>query len=168
MIHHLISLLPMCMLLATTAKAVVLDAAHNEHAMAKVLRDLAKLYDPCKITLVMAVSAGKDINAILSCAFADKSVQAVYFISGKHPRLLPYNAILPVALDIFSASPRATSGIKGFDFIKDTTALSTEQTLLKVLSNSNPNDVILVCGSFFIMEEVRRCLGFEDATSFNG
>ena len=38
---------------------------------------------------------------------------------------------------------------------------SIEATLAAAVRETTPNDVILVCGSFFIMADVRKALGIE-------
>ena len=39
-----------------------------------------------------------------------------------------------------------------------------KNTVSKIVKESNTNDVVLICGSFYIMADARKVLGYHDCT----
>ena len=41
---------------------------------------------------------------------------------------------------------------------------NVQRTILEVINESDNNDIILICGSFYIMADARKALGFSDCS----
>ena len=124
--------------------AVVLDVAHNTDGIKQVLLQIeAQAFRPEKISFVMGMVNDKDCNAVLSLLPTD----AAYFFTNAHiPRALPHAELKEKA---------AALGLKGESFDDVNIALGA------ALNKALPDNLIIVCGSVFVVGEV-------NAESFSG
>lgn len=122
--------------LLQTNPAVILDVAHNEDGIKQVLQQLRNNYPSSVFHFVLGFVNDKDVNKVLALFPADGNY---YFTNAHIPRALPYERLKEIA-----ASNQLNG--KGFD---DVNAAINEAKL-----NATKNDVIIVCGSFFIIAEV--------------
>ena len=122
--------------LLQTNPAVILDVAHNEDGIKQVLQQLKTNYPLSQIHFVLGFVNDKDVSKMLSLF----PVDAGYYFTNAHiPRALPYEKLKQ------AAALNQLHG-KGFDNVND----AIEQAKL----DAKDNDVIMVCGSFFIIAEV--------------
>ena len=117
---------------------LILDVAHNEDGIKQVLQQLKTNYASSQLHFVLGFVNDKDVNKMLALFPAESSY---YFTNAHIPRALPFETLKQTA---------ALSGLKGigFDDVND----AIEQAKF----NATEQDVIMVCGSFFIIAEVNR------------
>jgi dihydrofolate synthase/folylpolyglutamate synthase len=116
---------------------VVLDVAHNEHGVKALLEQLDTLSYQ-QLHIITGMVKDKDINAVLNLL----PKNANYYYTQSHlPRALPSNELAAIASAI---------GLKGLEFENVNIALDTAK------KNANPNDLIIVIGSIFLVAEVTR------------
>jgi len=115
--------------------AVILDVAHNADGIKQLLRQL-ELIEPKHLHIVIGVVRDKDLDQVLT--LLPKYAQ-YYFTQAQIPRALPSDNLLEAA---------AKYDLKGESFPEVNAAL--KQALLKAAKD----DLILVCGSVFVVGEV--------------
>lgn len=116
------------------------DVAHNCEGISEILQHLNKHYPRSKYHFVMGFVKDKDLNKVIGMMPTD----ANYYFSNAHiPRALPHHELLELALSA------GLSG-KSFDDVNDALASATQ--------SAKEDDVIVVCGSFFILSELKNAL----------
>ena len=118
---------------------VVLDVAHNQAGMAQLLNQLAvfeELWPGSKIHLIMGMAADKAVEEVL--AQLPKHYK-YYFTNAQIPRALPASQLQQKAYQ---------QGITGAAFSHVNLALR------QALSHCQRQDIIVVCGSVFVVGEV--------------
>lgn len=115
--------------------AVILDVGHNEDGIIAIKKQLDHCtYDGLHIIIGMV---------------KDKDIEAVLRILPQHAQYHFTQAQIPRALDAISLQQQAAKfGLQGKHYPDVNTALKN------VLANANPKDLILVCGSVFLVGEV--------------
>ena len=91
----------------------------------------------------------KDITNMLE--YMVKSVDKIHFVSWPHFKLASLETLMGIAYEVEKNLNERKNEV--FQPIIEDGNIS--KTLEKVLKDASNNDVILVCGSFYIMEEVR-------------
>lgn len=114
---------------------VVLDAAHNEDGVKQLLRQV-ELTDCHQLHIILGFVNDKDIEKVISLM----PPRAQYYFT---------QAGIPRALEAASLSALAnTHGLKG------KTYPDVNKALADAKATANPKDLILVCGSIFLLGEV--------------
>ena len=116
---------------------VVLDVAHNQNGIEQMLQHVAKLSFH-QLRIVFGTVKDKDTAGILSLL---PSSAAYYFTQAHIPRALP-------AEDLKNQA--AVRNVKGELYADVNLALAA------ALTDANDEDLILVCGSIFLVAEVKR------------
>lgn len=126
---------------------IVLDVAHNLSGMKAVFEAIKLKLSSTKIRLLLGVSASKKHDQMIN--YIIKHVEGVHILPINHIKLeKPYNV-----KQLFS--------INGFDKVYLNPDL--RETLKEAFLLAKANDeVVLICGSFFIMADVRVALGYKD------
>ncbi|RZK46490.1 MAG: bifunctional folylpolyglutamate synthase/dihydrofolate synthase, partial [Pedobacter sp.] len=114
---------------------VILDVAHNEAGMQQVVEQL-ELTDYHDLHIILGMVKDKEIGKVLSLL---PSSAHYYFTQADIPRALDANELREQA---------AAAGLRGKSFPDVNT------TIKEVLAKAKPEDLILVCGSVFIVGEV--------------
>ena len=121
---------------------VVLDVAHNEDGI-RMLTDQIKMYTFQKLHLVFGIVKDKDANKILSILPKEAHY---YFTNAPIPRALPAKELAEKAIHY---------ELHGESYNEVNLALST------AIKNADEKDMIVVCGSVFVVAEVdEERLGF--------
>lgn len=115
--------------------AVVLDVAHNEDGMRQLMKQV-ELADYHNLHIVMGMVKDKEIDSILELMPKEATY---YFTRAKIPRALPEDVLTEKANAI---------GLSGKAYGDVNIAIHA------ALEKASPNDLILVCGSVFIVGEV--------------
>jgi dihydrofolate synthase/folylpolyglutamate synthase len=118
---------------------VVLDVAHNEAGMQQLVKQISILQKETGIAavhIIIGMVKDKDIDKVLSLLPAGYQY---YFTQAQLPRALPF-------LDLKEKA--ATFHLKGNGFSSPQVALE------KALSVANPSDLVVVCGSVFVVAEI--------------
>jgi dihydrofolate synthase/folylpolyglutamate synthase len=118
---------------------VVLDVAHNEDGMRQVLQQL-EITNHHQLHIIMGMVKDKEIDKVLALL---PQQPIYYFTKAQIPRALPENELLQKAMAYGKAG----------------TAYPNVNAALKAaLANAAKTDLILVCGSVFVVGEVDRHL----------
>jgi dihydrofolate synthase/folylpolyglutamate synthase len=117
---------------------LVLDVAHNEDGIKQVLDQLVTIgYAMNTIHFVTGMVNDKDISKVLSIL----PKEAHYYFTNAHiPRALPHLALKQMA---------AAAGLPGesYDDVND--------AVKAALKKASPHELVIVCGSVFVVGEVR-------------
>ena len=114
---------------------IILDVAHNADGIRQLVRQI-ELTDHEELHIVLGVVKDKDIDAVLSLL----PKQANYFFTrAQIPRALPEEELAVLA---------GAAGLHGHSYPTVTAALAAAKT------HARPKDLILVCGSVFVVAEV--------------
>lgn len=114
---------------------VILDVAHNEDGIRQVLSQLRVGYPGARRHFVMGVVQDKDLAAVLKQLSPD---DRYYFTQAHIPRAMPHEQLKETA---------EAYGIKG-DSYED-----VNKAVAAARANASAEDVIMVCGSFFVIAE---------------
>lgn len=131
---------------------VILDVAHNPDAMEYLVRKLQATYPNDKFRVVVGMSSDKDLGkcgrSILQ-AVGD-NVQAIHVVQAAHPRAASVEAIV-------TAEPRLN------DCHFDTNDRSIAKQVCDAMRLATANgEILVVCGSVFLMSEAREALGIDE------
>ncbi len=122
-------------------KKIILDVAHNIHGLKKLYTTLQASYGQYDYRFIVGFSKGKDLKA---CAeFIQSKATNVHIVSGLHPRLATTEEIQ-----------------KHFSLLKE---IHIEKNMKEALKNAleasrKEKEVVVITGSFFIMEEALEAL----------
>jgi dihydrofolate synthase / folylpolyglutamate synthase len=131
---------------------VILDVAHNPQAMEYLVDKVKATYPDSSFRFVIGMSSDKDlkqcgdsISTILS------SPSSIHLIQAAHPRAATVEAIL-------DANP-SWKEQANYD-LEDRSITKQVHTALEVAAKSN--EILIVCGSVFVMAEAREAIGIEE------
>ena len=114
---------------------IILEVAHNEDGIRQVIQHLQRI-QYARLFIIIGMVKDKEIKSVLSLLPKD----ADYFFSQAHlPRALPANDLMQLAVE---------TGLKG-EMIPH-----VNDALAKAISIAGKDDLILVCGSIFLVGEV--------------
>jgi dihydrofolate synthase/folylpolyglutamate synthase len=116
---------------------VILDAAHNADGIAQVIDQLNKKYASANIHFVIGFVKDKHPETLLDL-FPTES--KFYFTNAHIPRALPHAELKKMA------NEKGLSG-NSYDDINE--------AIGQALDNASEEDVIMVCGSFYVLGEIR-------------
>lgn len=119
-----------------TNPVIIMDVGHNDAGFKEILHHLNTLYPNKKYHFIIGFVKDKDIEPILTRL--PKSAQ-YYFTHAHIPRALPASALAKQAKD---------HGLSGEYFNHVNAALHAAKL------NAAKEDIILICGSFFVLSEV--------------
>jgi dihydrofolate synthase/folylpolyglutamate synthase len=130
---------------------VILDVAHNPPAMEYLVRKLHKTYPDASFRMVVGMSSDKDLQL---CGQAVKLATGhdtgkIHLVQAAHPRAATLEDILD----------RANLNGAHFD-LKDRSVTQQITTAMKIAITNN--EILVVCGSVFLMAEAREALGFDE------
>ena len=115
---------------------VINDVAHNKDGISQVLHQLKTNFPTSNLHFVLGFVNDKDVDSVLQLF----PTNAQYYFTNAHiPRAMPY-----VVLQEKAAEKNLVG--QGFDNVND--------ALLAAKNNALENDVIMVCGSFFVIAEL--------------
>ncbi len=115
---------------------IITDVAHNRDGIIQILSQLNSQHLGVNLHFVLGFVKDKDIEGVLSLFPKN---EAYYFTNAHIPRALPYRELAE------KANAMGLMG-KGFDDVN--------KALDAAKKNATNQDVILVCGSFFIIAEL--------------
>ena len=120
---------------------VIVDCAHNAASSKALAQTLREAYPHRRVILVIGVSQDKDVGAI--CNSLKDNVAHIILTKARHPRAHSFK----------EAEGKDYFGGKPFEIID-----SLPKALEKALQMADPQDVILVTGSIFVVAETIECL----------
>jgi dihydrofolate synthase/folylpolyglutamate synthase len=144
---------------------IVLDVAHNPPAMVYLMRKLESTYPLATFRFVVGMSSDKDLGqcarALLSTVRGGAS--QIHLVEAAHPRAAKLEAML-------EAEPRfaGTEGGGGAHYDLANRSITRQVQLAMDIcrrrkgDNKCDDEVLVVCGSVFLMAEAREALGFDE------
>jgi dihydrofolate synthase / folylpolyglutamate synthase len=112
------------------------DVAHNTEGIQEILHHLQKNHPHAHYHFIMGFVRDKDLGKVIDIL----PRSAKYYFSNAHiPRALPHEELLALAIQ---------SGLSGKSFDDVNDALDSAK------ADANEEDVIVICGSFFILAEL--------------
>jgi dihydrofolate synthase / folylpolyglutamate synthase len=133
------------------APMVILDVAHNPPAMEYLLRKLQSTYPDTSFRIVVGMSSDKDMTLCGKSVMeiVKNDVSKIHFVQAAHPRAATLEEIL-----------NATK-LEAAHF--DLTDRSLTNQIQKALDLATRNqEMVVICGSVFLMSEAREALGFDE------
>lgn len=120
----------------STHPTVIVDVGHNEDGIKNIIHQLQTQYPNAPLHFILGFVKDKNLDALLELF----PKTATYYFSNAHiPRALPHNELKALA------SKKKLSG-QSFDHIND--------AFKHALQNAAAQDVIMICGSFFVIAEL--------------
>lgn len=129
---------------------VVLDVAHNPPAMEYLIRKLQDTYPDSKIRIVVGMSSDKDMGLVGKMLLNFVNVDSIHLVEAFHPRAAKIEHII-------EGEPR----LKDSHWIDDDRTITTQiKTAMRIAREKD--EILVVCGSVFLMAEAREALGFDE------
>lgn len=119
---------------------LILDVGHNKDGIAKILSQLAEQYPHGNWHFVMGFVQDKELTGVLSLFDPAKKY---YFTQAHIPRALPASILREQA---------SALGLHGESFENVNAAVQS------ALGRASKDDVVIVCGSFFVIAELDQAL----------
>jgi len=136
-------------------EAVILDVAHNPNGLARLIEAVSLHYPNRLIRVLAGFSKDKDLAGCLS--LIQRNTAALHLVQASHPRAASFEELQKILFHL---------GAPPVNFHE-----SIEDGVKKAIKNAaEMGEVLVICGSFYIMNEVRRSLGIvepRDACDFN-
>ena len=132
-----------------TPVQVILDVAHNPQAIEYLIAKLRAKYPSAQLRIVVGFSADKDVKScsdILLENVADPS--RMHLVESPNPRAASISSILEANPKLSECNHEETS-----------VTLQVRVALKEAAIN---NELLVVCGSFFIMADARKELGIDE------
>ena len=121
---------------------MILDVCHNPSGVAAVLEKIKAEYPEVKnVNVVFAAGKNKDVQEIIKIFETDEKVASIFPVSKPHSKLLEI-------VDIVAGSRSTKLNVTAFE------AKNNIEETIKFALTQKP-DLLLVCGSFFIMSDAR-------------
>lgn len=147
-----------------TEVKVILDVAHNPPAMQHLVSKLENTFPTDKDgnrRFVAGFSSDKNLSEcaqhlINSC---NGDVSRIHIIEASHPRAASIESILEACPDLFSCQNNSEDSSANYDK-KDRSLSRQIKEGLRLASKYN--EILVVCGSVFIMAEAREALGIDE------
>ena len=133
----------------TSKGTIILDVAHNPDGIRQLIKRLKTVYPGRKYHFALSFSANKDIGGCARLLF--DVAESIHILN------------IPNTTQSRLATPEQ---IKHHFFYSNRIFISTpEQMLNEILSQMSEHDILIICGSFFIMDSVRNLLGYTQRDS---
>jgi dihydrofolate synthase/folylpolyglutamate synthase len=131
---------------------IILDVAHNPPAMEYLVQKLHSTYPDAKFRVVIGMSSDKDLslNAKLVLQVVNNDPTAIHLVEAAHPRAAKLE-------HIFDAQPLLTSS----HYNRDDRSVELQVHAAMELAKQN-GEILVVCGSVFLMAAAREALGFDE------
>jgi dihydrofolate synthase / folylpolyglutamate synthase len=115
---------------------IIADVAHNKDGISQVIQQLQTTYPNSNIHFVLGFVKDKDVREVLKLF----PTNAAYYFTNAHiPRAMPVSELTEKA---------NLAGLSGNSFENVNDAIATAK------NNATANDVIMICGSFFVLAEL--------------
>ena len=128
----------------------VLDVSHNPSAINQFLRRLKGHFYLRSFRFVIGLSSDKDIQECLCIILDHANVKNIHLVESSTARAATIESMLDTC-----------PSLKGSNYNRqDRTVTKQVQAALNLAQERN--EVLVVCGSFFLMSETRRALGYNE------
>ncbi len=121
-------------------KTIILDVAHNPDGLTHLIAAVREKYPNNPLRLIFGLSENKDISSCLEIIKANGAY--FHLVSARNGRGLPVSELkkkFPDQNNVYAHE-------------------SVRQAIDEAILQSNPHEIILICGTFFIMSDARAAL----------
>lgn len=134
--------------------SVVLDVAHNPPALQYLVQKLKLTFPERRFRIIAGISSDKNLELCGQYLLeaVEKKSHALHLVQASHPRAAKLE-------DILSADSTGLLEKTHFD-LSDRSV--TKQISLGLDMANQGDEVLVICGSVFLMAEAREALGFEE------
>lgn len=134
---------------------VILDVAHNPPAMQHLTHKLETTFPNQPLRFIAGFSSDKDLAlcGLHLLKATNHQPDNIHVITASHPRAATYEQIVQACPALLSSDYNSNS-------IVDTNITLQIQRAIQLASQNN--EVLVICGSVFIMAEAREALGFDE------
>ena len=115
---------------------IIADVAHNKAGIQHILDQLANDFESSKVHFILGFVKDKDVQSVLQLFPVDAHF---YFTNAHIERAIPYQELQTQAISYGLMG-------KGFD--------NVNEAITDAKQNIQKNDIIMICGSFFITAEI--------------
>jgi len=154
------------------APALVIDVAHNEPAVAALLRSVDAAWPVAPLAIVFGANRDKDVTSIARLFAAQPRVRQGVAVLSSHPKATPVDEIVSECVNASKASADSTlttSWCSASSMVEavQLAAASLRQTAPGKRARESeadaedPSGVILCCGSVFVASDMRADLAQE-------
>ena len=139
---------------------VILDVAHNPPAMNYLSYKLRSTYPNSKFRIVVGMSADKDMKLCSQSLkqIVQNDIGRIHLVEAAHPRAAKFE-------DIWNADPELQQ-YATYDTQNRSITNQILTAITTMTNNSNhpeeQDEILVVCGSVFLMAEAREALGFDE------
>jgi len=128
----------------------ILDVAHNPPAMEYLMLKLQKSYPSQSFRFVVGMSSDKDLGQCARSLLSIVGAPSIHLVEAAHPRAAKIQ-------DIIAAEP----SFSDCHFCLDDRSITKQVADSLKLAEEN-GEILVVCGSVFLMAEARQSLGFDE------
>lgn len=129
---------------------IVLDVAHNPPALKYLIHKLTRTFPGKEFRFVIGMSSDKDLRQSAEHLLSVTQAGAVHLVQAAHPRAASLEAMI-------EAEPRLRDGVWDEKDRSITKQIEAAQVIAR-----EKDEVVVVCGSVFLMAEARHALGFDE------
>lgn len=130
--------------------SVILDVAHNPPAMEYLVVKLKKTYPGRSFRFVSGMSSDKDLKKCAGSLLEASGPASIHLVEAAHPRAAKLE-------DILAAEPR----LQKCRYDLQNRSI-TNQVISAIELAKEKNEILVICGSVFLMAEAREALGFAE------
>lgn len=133
----------------------MLDVGHNPPALTRLFERAHRTFPNTntKFRLVLGLSYDKDLPTCLATVLSHVPPQRLYFVKALHPRAATPQQLQDAAQALGVQVPDANCH---HESVKEGVEKALEA------AKGEKDEVVLVCGTFFIMGEARQALGLQE------
>lgn len=130
-------------------RAVILDVAHNPDGLSQLLKAVRKRYADLPLRFILGLSSSKDVKGCLNVIKNEGTF--FHLIEGCNERAVPKDKL---------AEELKNQGVQD-------ERIAIEPSISAAIANAielagKNNELVVVCGTFFIMSQARKALGIDE------
>lgn len=131
------------------SQPIILDVAHNPDGLQQLIKSIKHQYPSIPLRFLCGFSKNKDVTACLK--ILQKNAGSIHFIEAPNGRGLPAMEMKAKLLELGMPDPNI--------FVLPSTKENLEAARL---SAKKKGEILVVCGTFFIMSDIRAALGISE------
>ena len=135
------------------ATTVVFDVAHNPAALERLREKIAVTFPGFAVRVILGLSRDKNLSLCLSTITQFVTAGRLHTIEASHPRAVPARELAEHA-NALGLGPAPGSG--------DGSIRAVIAEALAASTTSAEDEILVVCGSAFIMSDARTAFGYEE------
>lgn len=135
---------------------IILDVCHNLQGFSAVLQQIKVMYPQVKkITLAFVISRKKKIDDVIELFDKDDRIKAIHVVGKPHFKLLDSDQGHEQIKALGTKKLKPLIASEGQECNSSNIAKTLDHLLVKNSNLQRNDELLLICGSFFIMTDVR-------------